>query len=109
MKKKIKLNEYNSEIVGIKIKTLKNKEISIFSYYNSPSSVLKMLFEQIQAKYKNYLICGDLNSKSLMFNCKSQNTNGTVLETIIMDTNGQIINNGNVSPLFILIIKKQSI
>lgn len=68
-----------------------------------------MLFEQIQAKYKNYLICGDLNSKSLMFNCKSQNTNGTVLETIIMDTNGQIINNGNVSPLFILIIKKQSI
>jgi hypothetical protein len=46
-----------------------------------------MLFEQIQAKYKNYLICGDLNSKSLMFNCKSQNTNGNVLETIIMDTN----------------------
>ena len=32
MKKKIKLNEYNSEIVGIKIKTLKNKEINIFSF-----------------------------------------------------------------------------
>jgi len=97
----INLNEYNTEIVGIKIKTINNKSLHIFSYYNSPSTVLnKDLFIQIQEKYENYLFCGDFNAKSKIFKCNSENSNGSILESIIMDTNAQIINGGNTNPTF---------
>jgi hypothetical protein len=43
-----------------------------------------------------------------MLDCKSQNKNGTVL-TIIMDTNGQFINNGNLELTFHIDPRTQSI
>lgn len=35
----LNLNEYNIEIVGIKIKTINNKSLHIFSYYDSVSFI----------------------------------------------------------------------
>jgi hypothetical protein len=65
--KKLKYEELDldetQEIVGIKLKTKKNKnDINIFSYYNAPEIILnKDLFDNIEKNYDNYLVCGDLN------------------------------------------------
>ena len=65
--KKLKYEELDldetQEIVGIKLKTNKNKnDINIFSYYNAPDIILnKDLFDNIEKNYDNYLECGDLN------------------------------------------------
>ena len=97
----INLEQYNEEIVGIKIITESNTELNIFSYYNPPQTTLcKEIFDDIEKMYENYIICGDLNSKSFVFNCKSENSNGNILEDIIINNNCQNINDGIFSPKF---------
>ena len=60
----------------------------------------KEVFDDIERMFENYIICGDLNSKSFVFNCKSENSNGNILEDIIINNNCQIINDGIFSPTF---------
>ena len=97
----INLEQFKEEIIGIKIFTENNTELNIFTYYNPPQSILnKEIFDFIEQSFENYLICGDLNSKSLTFNCKSENSNGVILEDIIINNSCQIINDGNFSPTF---------
>ncbi len=103
----INLEQFKEEIIGIKICTENNTELNIFTYYNPPQSILsKEIFDFIEKSFENYLICGDLNSKSLSFNCKSENNNGVILEDIIMNNSCQIINAGNFSPTFHTITDK---
>jgi hypothetical protein len=82
----------NLECVGIKAK-INNKYYSIYSYYNPPHEIPnKEFFTKVQATQKNYLILGDLNARMKSFN-NNYNKNGHVLESIIADIDGQILNN----------------
>ncbi|CAF0704716.1 unnamed protein product [Brachionus calyciflorus] len=90
---KIILNEFK-EAAGF-LTTLKNEEpLAIFSIYVSPKDRLdENLFDFIQKNYKNFLILGDLNSKSRSWYCKQSNENGKKLENIIDKYNFIVLNN----------------
>ena len=80
------------ELVEIKIKIEKNDCI-IISYYNPPDQEPSIaLFSALSRGPQEYLICGDLNSKSESFGCQSSNKNGKILENIIINNNCLIIN-----------------
>ena len=80
------------ELVEIKIK-IEKKDCIIISYYNPPDQEPSMaLFSALSRGPQEYLICGDLNSKSESFGCQSSNKNGKILENIIINNNCLIIN-----------------
>lgn len=82
----------NCEIAGIQI-VINNQKTAIFSLYNPPTETLKVdLFRFIENKYKNYLIVGDLNAKLGLLGNNS-NINGKILDEILLDINGCILNN----------------
>ena len=94
------MNEFNCEIVGIKIKTVNKTELSIFSYYNSPTNVLNSdFFYKLESNNLNYLVCGDFNSKSTHLGCLTDNSNGNVLTEIIINSSGQLLND-TLEPTF---------
>jgi len=99
---KLDLDVINSEIIGIKIE-LKNKiKLHLFSYYNPPSSMLDpKIFENIEEKYEHYLICGDLNARSTILGCNGDNNNGSILESVVINRNGLILNEGKESTFHI--------
>ena len=47
----------------------------------------------IENKFKNYIICGDLNSKNVAFGCKENNINGCKLNSFINNNNAILLNN----------------
>jgi exodeoxyribonuclease-3 len=82
----------NLETVAIKIK-IQKLEMMIVSYYNPPSSSLaKEIFEIASQSKINFIICGDLNAKTISIGCNQNNTNGSILEEI-MNENDCIIAN----------------
>ncbi len=82
------------EIVEIKIK-LAQRDCHVLAYYNPPNSELsEIVFKTLSDTNSNYIICGDLNSKAHSIGClNNENTNGKILEQILVNFNGQIINN----------------
>jgi hypothetical protein len=73
------LSIFEKECLCLKI-NLNGKEIIIVNYYNSPSNILCLeMLEFIKSNYKNYILCGDLNSKNIEFGCKESNKNGEIL------------------------------
>ena len=51
------------------------------------------MFEFIEKNFKNYVLCGDLNSKNQAFGCKVDNKNGIKLNDILADNNTILLNN----------------
>ena len=97
--KKIKFVELNMfdhlnlELACIKIK-IKKKETLIISYYNPPTSILsKEVFRLATDSKINFIICGDLNSKSTSLGCYTNNNNGIILNEIITENDCIIANN----------------
>ena len=85
-------NLFNEEIVGFTCKLI-NTTVSFFSYYNPPDKEINInIFNYIQNNYINFLIMGDLNAKSLIFNSKKTNRNGSIIDSILLNNNCQIIN-----------------
>jgi len=82
------------EIVEIKIK-MTQRDCHIVAYYNPPNSKLsEVVFKTMSEANFNYIICGDLNSKSHSIGClNAENANGKLLEKILINHNGQVINN----------------
>ena len=82
------------EIVEIKIK-IAQRECYIVAYYNPPNSELsEVVFKTMSDANFNYIICGDLNSKTRSIGClNTENANGKLLEKILINYNGQVINN----------------
>jgi hypothetical protein len=73
------LDLFNLECLCIKT-MINDQETYLINYYNSPSSTVSIkMFEFIDKNYKNYIICGDFNSKHQAFGCKSNNENGVKL------------------------------
>ena len=69
------LEKFNSECIRIKIE-INNEETYLIKYYNSPTNDLNIeMLDYIEKSFKNYIICGDLNSKNLPFGCKENNKN----------------------------------
>ena len=55
------------------------------------------MLEYIEKSFKNYIICGDLNSKNKAFGCKENNKNGINLNNFITNNNATILNNGEIT------------
>jgi exonuclease III len=87
------LNKYPTECLCIKINII-GKEIVVVNYYNSPSCVLcHEMLDYINNNYKNYIICGDLNSKSVDIGCKETNNNGKILLDFLVNSRAIVLNN----------------
>jgi exonuclease III len=77
------LDRFKVEQVSIKIKT-NNSDLYIISYYNPPNeSVNSEMLKFIDDNFKNYVICGDLNSRSKSFGCFGNNNNGEKLSLFL--------------------------
>lgn len=76
----------NAQNIAVEHELKDNTTLYLVSYYNPPDVVLRRdLFDIVHARYENYVICGDLNSKSLSTFCSSTNSNGAILEEILTD------------------------
>jgi hypothetical protein len=95
------------EIIGAEIKLL-NSKIHIYSYYNSPTTLLSnSTLEHIYKKSKNVIICGDLNSKHTQIKCRSTNESGKVLVNFLESSSSAILN-GHLEPTYIQMSKNYS-
>jgi exonuclease III len=75
--------KYNIEQIAIKL-LFNNKLYVIIGLYNPPNKLLpKELFYRLSNEYENFLIVGDLNSKTTSIGCKSKNKSGIILDKII--------------------------
>jgi hypothetical protein len=73
---------------------MNNEETHLITYYNSPTTDLNIeMLEYIEKTFKNYIICGDSNSKNKAFGCKENNKNGNSLIDFISNNNAIILNN----------------
>lgn len=83
------------ELLAINIH-LKNKDLSLVAYYNPPNVQLSETVFHILSKQKNnFIVLGDLNSKSDALGCVGTNKNGSILEKIICEHDCLIINNND--------------
>lgn len=70
-----------------------NKYIHVVSYYSPPDHPLSQdLFKQIEEKTKNYIICGDLNSRSCAIGCVGTNQKGDTLLEILAEHECHVYN-----------------
>lgn len=92
------IERFEDEIVGVSFK-FDQVNAYIFSYYNPPTQSLnKDIFNFVQEKFENYLICGDLNARTRAIGCIGKNNNGNILEDILLSNNCSVINDS--SPTF---------
>jgi len=85
-------DDLNLELLAIKIK-FEGFNVAILSYFDPPDKPLSVeLFSRLCAKFKFYILLGDLNAKSRLLgdNC---NQNGRILADIIMNEDAISLNN----------------
>jgi exonuclease III len=86
----------NVEYIAIELEWKNDTTLCLVTYYNPPDvSLRRDLFDTVHARYENYVICGDLNSKSLTTFCSSPNPNGAILEEILTDYPCQVVNDNS--------------
>ncbi len=89
-------NNRNDEIIGVKIRADNKMFVHVFAYYKAPKDKMnKSLFSEIDNKFKNYLIAGDLNAHLTNYGADKCNEEGNLLNEILLETNAIIINNPN--------------
>ena len=98
-----KINEFdylNLEIETVSVR-IGSSNVLIASYYNPPDKILQeLLFLELEKKHKNYIICGDLNAKSELINCRSHNSNGNILVQILSNSNAILLNSNDEPTYF---------
>jgi len=83
----------NLEIIGLNINT-SEYDFDFFSLYNPPSKLLPTeFFHDLESKKRTFILVGDLNSKTEVIGCKSNDRNGAILDQIQTDTSMVIHNN----------------
>ena len=83
------------EIIGIKIE-IGTFNCNIFSYYNPPDITLDLdFFLNLYKSNDNFLVVGDLNSKTPVVGCRSLNSSGRLLEKILTETDLVVFNNNS--------------
>jgi len=92
----------NREIVEIKLK-LAQRDCFILVYYNPPNTELsEVVFKTLSDAKLNYIVCGDLNSKTKSIGClNDEYENGKKLEQILINYNGQVIN--KIEPTYFIL------
>jgi exonuclease III len=86
----------NTEYIALELEWKNNTKLCLVAYYNPPDVVLRRdLFDLVHSRYENYVVCGDLNSKTLSTYCSSTNSNGEVLEEILTDLPCQVANDNS--------------
>ena len=89
----------DTEVIGLNFCINKTSH-NLFSYYNPPNKHINYdLFEYIQKNFANFIIMGDFNAKSEIHGCENSNSNGKILEKILFNLNGMILNTKN-TPTF---------
>jgi len=90
------------EIVEIKLK-LAQRDCFILVYYNPPNTELsEVVFKTLSDAKLNYIVCGDLNSKTKSIGClNDEYENGKKLEQILINYNGQVIN--KIEPTYFIL------
>ncbi len=69
-------------------------KLTFLSYYNPPQCHLNIQkLTEIQKKYKKIIICCDLNAKNVNLGCNYSNSNGSLLEDLLLNTNLLEVNN----------------
>ena len=95
-------SNFDEEVIGFNI-ILNKTTHSFFSYYNPPNKKLNYeLFEHIQKQYANFVIMGDFNAKCSIHGCNKSNKNGDIMETILFNLDGLLLNT-NYLPTFHII------
>ena len=83
----------NVEICAINV-NLNGKDICIVSYYNPPNlSLNENIFNTLKQKCQHFIILGDLNAKSKLWGAEKNNSNGDILDNLILEYDCIIINN----------------
>ncbi|RNA00008.1 hypothetical protein BpHYR1_023752 [Brachionus plicatilis] len=76
--------EFNSELLCIKMNLGKNSELFEFSLYSPPNVLLNFeFFKTVNKKCRNCILGGDLNARTKQIGCVGENENGIMLERII--------------------------
>lgn len=92
----VRLSEFDifdCELIGIDV-FLPRKTFSLFTLYNPPDKKLSLdLFQAIEAKDKDWMVIGDLNSKLVSIGCNADNNNGKVLDEVLWSCRAHLINN----------------
>jgi exonuclease III len=88
----------DSEIVGAEI-SFNNQKMQVFGYYSPDSCLNSSLLLYINSTFNNPLLIGDLNAITSWHKHKNVNTNGRILDNILLNTSLQILNT-NREPTF---------
>lgn len=80
------------EILSVDLR-FEGRTVQIVCYYNPPDSILeRKVFGMLEERGGDFVLCGDLNAKSLCIGCKKVNASGVVLEGVLADYKGVVIN-----------------
>ena len=83
----------SSELVGLKVE-YNEVCFDFFSLYSPPSQIISYeFFISLETNKSDFVLVGDLNSKTESIGCKSQDPSGEVLNQILTDTSFVIHNN----------------
>ena len=94
----ITIPETNIEMIGLNL-FISESTIKFFSYYNHPGKKIpREFFEKYFDKKQNFILVGDLNSKTPIVGCKSSNPSGHILEKVLEDSDLMVFN--DLSPTF---------
>ena len=83
----------NLEICAINV-NLNGKEIIVLTYYNPPNmEINEKVFDILSQQKSDYVFMGDLNAKQTNWCATENNTNGNILESILIENDCIVINN----------------
>jgi exonuclease III len=81
------------EICAVNIMINKN-EVCVLSYYNPPQKELsEKVFEILKETKTKFILMGDLNAKTTLWEAEINNSNGDILDEIILNNDCLIMNN----------------
>ena len=96
--------ETEEEIKGVEI-YLDNKKMNLFTKYVPPNKMLPInLLEELNVKYENTIVMGDLNAKIGEIGGKTTNRNGELL-TYLLETTSLMIVVSVISGMFLGLFK----
>ena len=100
---KIQINTSEFQVSGVKLH-INNCKINLYNVYNQPSCNydMKNLPNSIPNIQEDFLLVGDFNAHNPLWssNCTDSDTNGTVLEQVMINNNLCILNDGDVTTYY---------
>ncbi len=80
------------EILGVKVE-INEVCFDFFTFYSPPSKNIPYeFFKELDDSKMEFIVVGDLNSKTKSIGCKSQDSSGSVLDEVLTDTSIVVLN-----------------